>query len=85
MIFRIPRYSIQALIIPQGKATFLIKVRANSLNEGGPQIDEVATCDPCSYQEARAACYRLTAEISKTIHRQGGLVVDVVIVDSKGG
>ena len=84
MIFRIARYTIRAYIIPQGEGAFLIKVRADALNEAGPKVDEIATCDPCSYEEARTAAYRLTAEISKSIRMQGGQVVDVDIIDPDG-
>jgi hypothetical protein len=85
MIFRIARYIIRAQIIPQSEGKFLIKVRADPLNEGGQAVDELATCDPCSYEEARASCYRLTAEVSKAIRLQGGQVADVVIMDPHGG
>ena len=43
MIFRIARYTIRAYIIPQGEGAFLIKVRADALNEAGPKFDEIAT------------------------------------------
>ena len=81
MNFRVARYVIRAYIIPKSKETFTVEARADPLNEGGPRIDRVMTCDPCSYEQARTNCYKLVAQLAQAIRDQGAEVTDVNIYD----
>ena len=86
MNFQVARYVIRAYIISKGKGTFNVEVRADPLNEGGAgPFDKAVTCDPCSYEDARNACYKLVAELAHTIKDHGAIVADVVIVDDDIG
>jgi hypothetical protein len=79
--FQVARYVIRAHILPKGKGTYTVEVRADPLNEGGVRLDKAISCDPCSYEQAQTACYKLVAQMAQGIKEQGAIVADVIILD----
>jgi hypothetical protein len=81
MNFQVARYVIRAYVIPAGKERFSVEARADPLNDGGAPLDKSITCEPCSYEQARIACYKLVAELAANVKAQGAMVADVTIFD----
>lgn len=75
------RYIIRARIIPKGHEAFTVEAEAEALEKDAPKIEKVEVCEPCSYAEARTACYKFVAQLGHAIGKIGGEVADVVITD----
>jgi hypothetical protein len=78
------KYVIRAQMVPHGENSFVAKAIARPLDSDAPLIREIEPCEPCTYPQARTACYKFVARLSYEISKAGGEIVDVLIEDAPG-